>query len=227
MSFLKSSLFYLKDINDFLDEKFKQYGSKYVENGLKQDINEIIPFLDRVVMNRHYYQLNKERYISETRAKKSYFTMMMSFLIILEIVIVGILGYYMVNGLMAGGKNAFEKSTFLLSYIFPIIGINFLFIIAIQHYSNKINDMKGRLNEKIPVEDVFNDLESINGIAMYYALKKGFLEPQDSSKRKTIKNIYETYILKTQTPKGATLTTFPLLTDIIETSKEYTYYYNR
>jgi hypothetical protein len=223
MSYLKSSLFYLKDINDFLDEKHNQYTSfsNYLENGLKKEPKEIMPFLERVIMNAHNYQLNKERFIADAKAAKYLRSTIKGVLIFLDILIIFFIAlhfYRVITNInhknltanISKHKEPIDIILLIIIYVIIILSINLLFVIGIQTMSNRINDFQGRIKKTLPIEKKFKDFDNVEGVAMYYALKRIFTEPKESSKRKAIKAKFDTYVNKTDFRN----ITYPLIDDI-------------
>jgi hypothetical protein len=220
MSYLKSSLFYLKDINDFLDEKHNQYGnfSKYIDDGLHNDPKEILPFLERIIMNEHHYQLNKEKFIADANSNKSLYTTFFGIIIAIDLVVLLYIIWMLYRGIK-GSKSIFsslntlEKGMFCIGYIIPIIAINFICILGIKTCRNRVNDFQGRTTKSLPIEDNFIDFDKPEGVAMYYALKRNFIEPMESKNRKAIKARFNNY---TEKPKGTSIIKYPTLSDIFE-----------
>lgn len=218
MSYIKSSLFYLKDINDFLKEKHDQYLN--FNNYLKQlttNEKEVIPFLERVIMNKHNYDLNKERFSKELKGDISFSKALKILLIILEIVIIIALlamfftWYFDKNNSSQSFINKFKVG---LMYIIVILLVNLLATWMIRGQQYNINDQTGNLTKAPQSEEIFTAFDLQPGIAMYYALKRNFSEPITSSNRKTLKTLFGKYTSTVKTDKGS-INTYPTVSDII------------
>lgn len=219
MSYVKSSIFYLKDINDFLKDKYVQYNNNldaYTAD-LKTNEKEVIPFLERVVMNRHNYELNKQRYYDDATSQMNYYKSSRTWMIIADVVMWIVIAYFVVNRLLKPGK-PIDKFMMAISFITVAITINFGLVLGITSNANRADDFQGRMKMQVSAETNFDDFNKSEGVAMYYALKRNFSEPLTSASRKEIKTYYDKYVPKTTTATGASLNAYPSITQIIQTA---------
>jgi hypothetical protein len=218
MSYVKSSLFYLKDINDFLKTKFVRYGdmNSYLQ-ALSTDEHEVIPYLERVIMNRHKYELNKQMYINESASKQRGAKVARGVIIALDIIFCLIVIGYCTNAVLKGTDVVSNTKTCLMGAI-AVTALNCLATSWIQSTINTGNDYEGRTKVEIPAESQFDDFSSSNGVAMYYALKHSFNEPATSTSRREIKALYDMYVSKITTKSGSTVTNYPQVSELMKTA---------
>jgi hypothetical protein len=211
MSYLKSSLYYLKDINDFLDEKRRQYKdlSNYAEE-LKKNSKEIMPFLERVTMNVHNFNLVKERYMNDVETNVWFRKCIIAILYIVAVVLWLSMLYNCYKHFFKGD----EKWKIIIGYTVGILFANMIMDVAIKSQQNRLADYQGSLDQQFPVEKVFTDLDRPEGVAMYYALKRAFSEPDTSSNKKTIKTLFETFV-ETREVNNKKIKIYPSIKDII------------
>jgi hypothetical protein len=210
MSYLKSSLFYLKDINNFLKEKHDQYKTfdNYIQT-LYMNEKELVPFLERVIMNVHNYFLNKQRFIDDAKRQISMYNSIRICLILVDTFITTLLTYFIweaYNEVVPSKKHKMEN---ILAYIIAILIVNFALVSIIKTVEHRMYDFEGRVEKRIPVEDIFMDFHRKEGVALYYALRRGFTEPTSSKYRKDIKKYYKIY-----TPTKNGITSYPTLQDV-------------
>ena len=222
MSYLKSSLFYLKDINDFLKTKFDTYSdlNTYMSK-LYENEKEVLPFLENVIMNKHYYDLVKDNYIADAKSQKQFNNTIRICSIVFDSLLIAILVVLIVKAL-SGTSSAWKKAEALIVYILIIISVNFILIWISTSNKNKMNDYDGRIQSQIPVEANFVDFNKPDGVAMYFALKRGFAEPPTSKYRKEIKKYYNLYapVIPNDTT-GVKFTNYPSVSNFIKGGQFY------
>jgi len=218
MSYVKSSIFYLKDINDFLKTKFARYGdmNSYLQ-ALSTDEHEVIPYLERVIMNRHKYELNKQMYIRESASKQRGAKVARWVIITLDIIFCLIIIGYCTNAVLKGSDVVSNTKTCLMGAI-AVTALNCLATSWIHTTINSANDYEGSTKVEIPAESQFDDFSSSNGVAMYYALKHSFNEPVTSTSRREIKALYDMYVSKVSTKSGSTVTNYPQVSELMKTA---------
>lgn len=201
MSFLKSSLFYLKDINEFLRDKHYQYKSfeNYLTQ-LKTNEKEVVPFLEKVIMNKHNYDLNKERYIQETRALQSSSKTIRVFSQVTEGLIIVAIVVYLLSKLPSI-DNISEGVKYCLQAAIAIIFANFAGSWLIDSNRNRENDYEGRLQVEQESEKYFNSFTNTEAVAVFFAIRKQMSEPKNSKYYKDIKKSFDIYAVKNQATK--------------------------
>lgn len=216
MSYLKSSLYYLKDTNDFLKKKFDEYGNheKYI-NQLYINQKEVLPFLEHVVMNTHAYDLNKQRFIADAKTQIYNYNLVRGSTIGLEVFISVWIAIVLINKLMKPATIV-EKVEIFLSYALLILVINTGMAWFATMNKHSADDLQGEIQKHLPVEDNFADFDRNEGVALYYALKRGFGEPATSTNRKDIKKYYNIYAPKKTDADGVSMMQFPTVEQVVQ-----------
>lgn len=218
MSFLKSSLFYLSDINSFFKEKHVEFGdfTKYLD-ALRNDEKQLSPFLERVIMNKHRYDLGKAKFIQNATSEKKFYKNIRIFLIIVDVLIITACTIVMFAKLVKNDeKSVKDKLMVFLIFAIIILIVNFICVLVIRVCKHTEDDMEGRERESLAVESYFEDFDRPEGVALYYAIKRNFFEPSSSKKRKLIKKYYDTFTPTLKDANKLSFTSFPTITDAIK-----------
>ncbi len=201
MSSLKSASFYLQKIIDFIREKTIEFGSfgTYLERVKSSDV-EVFTFLEKIVMNRHRYELSRQRFIDEANKKISSAGTTKMVLIVLNAV-VGVL----ILGAVIMKSNLLDKTApFLAKLKTMIVTALVVFVMTIAFYLSIVYnderkaDFEGARNLKFDAERFFDKFESKTGVAMYYGLKFKFTEPAGPD-RKLIRTTYDELVTAKET----------------------------
>ena len=210
MSYLKSSLFYLKDINDFLQKKFYQYGDlgNYVTD-LYTNEKEMLPFLENVIMNKHHYDLVKYTFIKDAKSSRNYYNAIRICALFFDSLVVTIIAVRIIRTLRSN-DNGSVKAESCLFYVLILIVVNCILVWCASSTKYVMDDLDGTIQNHIPVETNFIDFSRLEGVAMYFALRRGFDEPPVSPYRKDIKKYYNKYV---RTIMGTTQ--YPSISDVI------------
>jgi hypothetical protein len=224
MSYLKSSLYYLQDINKFLKDKFYAYGdlNNYVD-ALYTKEKETMPFLERVIMNKHAYDLNKEKHSTAAANIKSYNIALRICLIVLDVVAMIVICLLMFKQLMDTTKSEMTTIKKVLMFIqFAILAvlINYVLLFFAQTCKNRADDAESDINPTFPAEDVFQSFGRKEGVALYYALKRSFDEPFTSKQKKDIKKHFNMYAPKVKVSEDLSMVKYPTIKEIV-TNKDW------
>jgi hypothetical protein len=240
MSYMKSSLTYLSDINEFLHSKFEEYKdmNKYIA-ALKQKQKEVMPFLENVIMKYHQYALSKERFENDMKSTLSYNT---AYSVILKIVwaistVILVLMLWR-KCRKQTIKDEDENKTGLSLFNFaPYIKLVIIYTIILvmlftfmewitRSLRESTDDIKGDL-EKTPIaEEDFIQLKSYEGVALYHALRRNFAEPyaqkncSQNDRCRQIKAFFDSYVIRSgadvKKVRGKSMIVYPTIDKIFD-----------
>lgn len=201
MSSLKSASFYLQKIIDFFREKTIEFGSigAYLEK-VKTSDAEVLTFLEKVIMNRHRYELSRQRFIDDANKKIATAGTMKIVLIVLNAVIGALIlaAVLMKSNLLDKSSTFFAKLKTLIVTALVVFVMTIAFYLSIVYNEERKSDYEGARALKFDGERFFDKFESKMGVAMYYALKLKFTEPTGPD-RKHVKAAYDELVTAKET----------------------------
>ena len=195
MSNLKAASYYLQQIVDYMKEKtieFKSFGY-YLEEVKKNDA-EVFNFLEKIIMSRHRYQLARQKFIDNANTQIKFNENLKIAFIVLN----AVLGVLVILGTLLGSNllkknsetSALGRIKIILGVLIALVVLTMGFFISIVHTNDRKADYEGVKNTQYAGEAFFDRFEQKNAVAMYYALKNHFGEPNGPDKE-DIKKMFD------------------------------------
>jgi hypothetical protein len=169
MSALKSSLYYLQDIINFLNKKQKQYVQiESYTASLQSNEEEVKEFLKNVLVNIKNYGLVRNGYEHSQKSKNANYLTIKIFSIIAYIIFTFTILVYGVKKVKEKGPTFLNKSKMLMFYSIVIVVSTVLFVLLIKNLQWAIRDSRvSPPTDNVAAEfTIFNDAFVI---AMYFA----------------------------------------------------------
>lgn len=213
MSNAKTSTVYLKDINNFIAGKIKSFNSlEGYHNALLNDDQEVLPFLERVIMNAHKYQQLQSKYAADAKSQYKLFKALTIWLYAINGVALFVLFVVLVDKVLRT-EMGLSQVQLVLAFALTIVITNFFFMMCASAFKDKADDLKS-IEAALPshIDSYFNDFNNTHGVAMYYALKRNLSEARDSPWIKEIDTYFKEYVRIN--PKTKIVTYYPSVAEI-------------
>lgn len=190
---LKSASFNLQKIIDFYRAKTVEHGSivTYLELVKAKD-NEVLEFLDKVIMNRHRFEIAKQRFLDDANNKASWNGTIRVVLIVINVLVgVAILGMVIAkSNLLQSDASLTARLRTIIVTVIVLLSLTIAFYLSINYAEHRKADYEGAKMLRNDAERFFEKFENKLGVAMFYGLKFKFTEPQGPDKR-VIKPLYD------------------------------------